>query len=65
MGHMIERKPLEVVTKIGEFLGKPTIAIHEVKNGVVEEKHIINFGTKKAEAILAAIDDIREFLGVK
>lgn len=61
MGYMIEKSNLKTVTKIGEFAGKPLLAIHEIKDGEVSERDIIKFGIKKAKAILASIDDIKKF----
>lgn len=50
-------------TEVQEFLGKPMIAIYEAKeNGTHSERAIIQFGAKKAQAILASIDGIRKFL---
>lgn len=66
MGHMHEKKPIKIVVKHGEFAGKPMIYIHEVKKTIdgeqVDEKALLQFGTKKAEAILAAYDDIKKFV---
>jgi len=61
MGHMIENK-IELVTKVGEFAGKPFLAIHEIKNGEESVKPIVSFGLKKAKAILASIKEIVEFV---
>jgi len=65
MGHMIEEKKMEVVTKIGEFQGKPFLAIHEVKDGKTSERPVVSFGIKKAKAILASWDAIKKFAGVE
>ena len=55
-------KEMKVEVKIGEFMNKPTISIYEVKNDKVEDKPIVSFGIKKAQAILAAIEDIKKFV---
>lgn len=59
MGHMIENKKLETVTKMGEFAGKPFLAIHIVKDGKASERPIISFGLAKAKAILSSLEDIK------
>lgn len=53
---------MKVEVKLGEFMNKPTIAIYEVKNDKVEDKPIVSFGIKKAQAILAAIEEIKKFV---
>jgi len=41
----------------------PMIAIHdETESGAISEKSIIQFGIKKAEAILAHIEEIKAFV---
>lgn len=57
---------MRVETKISEFAGKPIIAIYEIKeNGTLSERALIQFGYKKAQAILSSIDAIRKFLDDK
>jgi len=51
-----------VTVKIGEFAGKPFLAIHEVKDDKESEKAVISFGLKKAEAILSALEEIKKFV---
>lgn len=53
---------MQIVTKIGEYTGKPFLATHEVKDGKESEKAIVSFGLKKAQAILAALDEIKKFV---
>lgn len=53
---------MQVIIKIGEFAGKPFLAIHEVKDGKESEKAIVSFGLKKAQAILVALDEIKKFV---
>lgn len=65
MGHMIEKSKLEVVAEIGSFMNKPTLAIHTVKDGKKSERPVISFGIAKAKAILAAMDEIKKFVGEK
>ena len=63
MGHMIDKKPLRVVTKKGEFAGKPMLYIHKLSNlDEVDPKSLLQFGLQKAEAILLALDDIKAFV---
>jgi len=64
MGHMIENK-IETVVKISEFAGKPFMSIHEIKEGREQIRPIISFGIKKAKAILASLEAIKKFAGVK
>lgn len=41
----------------------PMIAIHdETESGAISDKSIIQFGLKKAEAILAHIEEIKAFV---
>lgn len=52
---------MKVIVKLGEFAGKPMIYIYEEGK---EEKAVIQFGTKKAEAILKAMEEIKKFVEV-
>lgn len=64
MGHKIDfdsRLP-ETSVKLGEFAGKPFLAIHEIKNGEISERPVISFGLKKAKAVIAAIAEIEKFV---
>lgn len=62
MGHMIDNKKLETVTKMGEFAGKPFLAIHTVKDGKESQRSVISFGLAKAKAILSSLEDIKKFV---
>ena len=50
---------MKTVTKLGEFAGKPMIYIYEEGK---EEKAVVQFGLKKAEAILASVEEIKKFV---
>ena len=47
-------------TAITEYEGKPMLTIYECKD--VEVKKLISFGTTKAKAFIANIDDIKKFV---
>ena len=48
---------------ITKFAGKPLLQIKEFdKEGNEIEKSVIQFGVKKAEAILLHIEDIKKFI---
>lgn len=53
---------MQVAVIRGEYHGKPTLAIHEVKDGKASEKPVISFGEKKAKAIVAAMKYIEKFV---
>lgn len=61
MGHMIENK-ITTVTEIDTFMNKPILVIYEVVDGKKAEKNTIQFGAKKAKAILASIEAIKKFV---
>ncbi len=53
---------MKVIVKLGAFAGKPLICIHEIKDDVESEKALLQFGLKKAKAILASIEEIKKFV---
>lgn len=56
-------KPLYSEVEIGEFKGAPMIIIHEIdEDGKRKPFPIVQFGTKKAKAIVKHIKDIEEFI---
>ena len=48
-------------TTKGEYNGKPTISLHIDKEDG-SKVFVMSFGTAKAKAILAAIEDIKKFV---
>lgn len=52
---------METKTTESEFAGKPMLVIHPIdaKEG---DKSLIQFGLKKAEAVLASVESIQAFV---
>lgn len=55
-------RSMNVIVKEDEYYGKKILKIHEVKDGEESEKPVVQFGFKKAKAIVAAFDKIKEFV---
>ena len=61
----MEMVEMETKCKISEFAGKPFIALYEIKDGKESERAVVQFGIKKAKAILASLEEIKRFVETK
>lgn len=61
-GCMSDVKVAKYNVETGEYKGSPTLTIWEVgTDGVLNKFPVITFGKKKAKAIIAVIDIIKNF----
>lgn len=59
-----KEKKVELISRIGEYEGKPVLSLIEVTDGQ-ETRYPFNFGTKKARMILAKVAEIQEFVRIQ
>lgn len=49
--------------EIGSYKNSPVLTIWEYENGIKKDFPVISFGKKKAQAIMSALEEIKNFVG--
>lgn len=58
---MATQKETKTEVETGEFKGSPTLTIHELDDKGSRKPYPFSFGKKKAQMILANIEEIKKF----